>query len=189
MNPPADHLLHGLAANPALPAALLDRLVALVVERSTRPGPGDEPSSGWLATELAYRPDLDPGRARALAALGEPLAVLLAYRGRLAPADVDPVRQPYAAVALLDAGFGEPSTARLLAAHPETAVRWKLASCPGLPADVEDSSPPTRTRGSRRSSRCGRAPAPPPDSPGIRTPRSATRPPATRRWGRPRSRH
>ncbi|MEV7831537.1 hypothetical protein AB0P12_13040 [Streptomyces subrutilus] len=138
MNPPADHLLHGLAANPALPAALLDRLVALVVERSTRPGPGDEPSSGWLATELAYRPDLDPGRARALAALGEPLAVLLAYRGRLAPADVDPVRQPYAAVALLDAGFGEPSTARLLAAHPEPGVRWKLASCPGLPADVED---------------------------------------------------
>lgn len=147
MNP----LLTGLAANPALPPSLLDRLVALAVapEAGATGKTGDAGDAAyaadeaadavhWLVSELAARSDLGPERARALAAHDDSRAVTLAYAGWLTAADVDPQRQPYAAVALLDEGRGSPLHARLLAAHPDSGVRWKLASCPDLPQDVQD---------------------------------------------------
>lgn len=138
MNP----LLTALAANPALPPALLDRLVALAVASAAQHAAdeGDEADDGlyWLISALAGRSDLGPDRARTLAAHDDSRAARLAYAGWLTAADIDPERQPYAAVALLDEGRGSPRHARLLADHPDSGVRWKLASCPDLPPDVED---------------------------------------------------
>lgn len=74
----------------------------------------------------------------ALAARGEDIAVRLVREGRLTADDVDPVNQPYAALALLDEGAGRPEWARLLAAHPVAEHREKLASCAALPADVTE---------------------------------------------------
>ncbi|AUG75803.1 hypothetical protein CFP65_0877 [Kitasatospora sp. MMS16-BH015] len=118
MNP----ALLGLAVNPALPPDVLDRLIGLADEE--------------LDWELVMREDLTRAQARILAARSEPVAVHLAYAGRLRPEDLDPAVQPLAALALLDEGAGPAEWARTLATSPEAEHREKLAACPGLPADV-----------------------------------------------------
>ncbi|WP_221761945.1 DUF2336 domain-containing protein [Nonomuraea sp. WAC 01424] len=49
--------------------------------------------------------------------------------------DVDPVAQPFAALALLSEGVGRPAWACLLATDPTIE---RLAACPGLPAEVQE---------------------------------------------------
>ena len=117
-----NHLLCGLAANPALPSELVDRLI--------------EVADADVDHDLAGRADLSRVQAVTLASRDEGNGVLLAYTGRLTAADVDPTAQPRVALALLDEGVGPPEWARLLAADPEVEHREKLASCPGLPPEV-----------------------------------------------------
>ncbi|WP_235882124.1 hypothetical protein [Streptomyces apricus] len=119
-----DHILRGLAANPALPTELVDRLVSLADED--------------IARELACRTDLSRAQAVALAERVDESAVPLAYEGRLTAADIDPSVRPDAALALLDRGAGRPEWARLLVTDPDRERREKLAACPGLPSDVVD---------------------------------------------------
>ncbi|MCX4233602.1 hypothetical protein [Streptomyces ortus] len=116
------HILCGLAANPALPSELVDRLISLADD------------------DLACRPDLSHAQAVALVERVEGSALRLAYEGRLTADDVDPAARPDAALALLDRGVGvsHPQWARLLAADPAHERREKLAACPGLPPDVVD---------------------------------------------------
>ncbi|MGW6854951.1 hypothetical protein [Streptomyces xanthophaeus] len=136
-------LLLGLAANPALPTRLTDRLLALLAAGPAA-GAGeedfdedfDEDFTDELADELADRADLSRAQTVALAAYAEHTALHLAYEGKPAAADIDPEAQPYVAVALLDSGTAPPAWARLLAAHPDPLVREKLASCPVLPAEA-----------------------------------------------------
>ncbi|MFD7783200.1 hypothetical protein ACFV4Q_08945 [Streptomyces nojiriensis] len=131
-----NHLLCGLAANPALPPELVDRLLTLAL-REARADP-DSHFADDLLHDLADRADLRHDQIVELAAYSDTMARFLAYRGTLTAADVDPVSTPYAAVALIDEGRGHPEWPRLLAAHPDSEIRWKLASCPGLPPDVVD---------------------------------------------------
>lgn len=120
--PAVNHVLCGLAANPALPVELVDRLIAA--------------ADADIAEELAGREDL--GRAQVLALVsGVPEgAIRLVHEGRLTEADIDPVKRPDAALALLGEGGGDPGWARLLAGDPDHARREKLAACPRLPPDV-----------------------------------------------------
>ncbi|MFD6288931.1 hypothetical protein [Streptomyces sp. NPDC060205] len=120
------HLLSGLAANPALPSELVDRLISLADDDDD------------VADDLACRADLSRAQAVALVERVEESAMRLAYEGRLTAADIDPVARPDAALALLDRGAGRPEWARLLAADPIRERREKLAACPGLPPDVVD---------------------------------------------------
>lgn len=115
-------LLYGLAGNPSLPPELVDRLI--------------ETADADVAGALADRPDLTRAQVVALAARDEGAALSLAYGGRLAAADVDPVDRPFVALALLDGGAGPPEWARLLATTGSAEQREKLAACPGLPEDV-----------------------------------------------------
>ncbi|MFG2577610.1 hypothetical protein [Streptomyces sp. NPDC048481] len=117
-----DHVLCGLAANPALPPESVDRLIEI--------------ADAEVAWRLADRPDLARAQALALFARAPECGVQLAYAGRLTAADVDPVARPDVALALLDESAGAPHWARLLAADADPAHREKLAACPGLPADV-----------------------------------------------------
>ncbi|KPC63377.1 hypothetical protein [Streptomyces chattanoogensis] len=117
-----DPLPCGLAANPALPAELVDRLTAIADED--------------IGEVLATREDLSRAQALALSARVAETAARLVYEGRLTAADIDPVTQPDAAFALLDRGAGRPEWARLLAADPAVGRRERLAACPGLPPDV-----------------------------------------------------
>ncbi|MEU4131629.1 hypothetical protein [Streptomyces wuyuanensis] len=119
-----NHVLYGLAVNPALPSELVDRLIAAA-----------DPELDWA---LADREDLSRAQTAVLARRDEATAVRLAHEGRLTAADVDPATQPGAALALLDNGAGSPEWARLLTVHPDTDHRQKLAACPGLPPDVVD---------------------------------------------------
>ncbi|MFF3456939.1 hypothetical protein ACFYXH_21905 [Streptomyces sp. NPDC002730] len=119
-----NHVLCGLAANTALPSELVDRLIAV--------------ADADIAADLADRADLSHAQAIALAARVEETAVRLAYEGRLTAADVDPVAQPYAALALLDERAGSPEWARLFAADPVVERREKLAACSDLPPDVTE---------------------------------------------------
>ncbi|MDX2293530.1 hypothetical protein R6G00_15275 [Streptomyces roseofulvus] len=119
---PAVSSLCGLAANPALSAADLDRLVALADET--------------VADVLLGRPDLGRTRALALAHRVEGVARTLASTGRLAADDIDPAVWPDAALALLDRGEGPAAWARRFAADPDRERRERLAACPGLPSDV-----------------------------------------------------
>lgn len=119
-----DHLLCGLAANPALSSELVDRLISVADDD--------------IAASLACRADLSRTQAVALAERVERSAVRLAYEARLTAVDIDPSVRPDAALALLDQGVGRPEWARLLAADPVRERREKLAACPGLPADVVD---------------------------------------------------
>ncbi|MEV7341970.1 hypothetical protein [Streptomyces sp. NPDC093544] len=115
-------VLCGLAANPALPAELIDRLIAV--------------ADTAVDSALALRPDLSHVQMVALASRADDTAVQLAYVGRLTAPDVDPVAQPRAALALLDKRSGRPEWARLFAMDPAVEHREKLAACPGLPPDV-----------------------------------------------------
>ncbi|WP_214105856.1 hypothetical protein [Acrocarpospora catenulata] len=117
-----DSVLCGLAANPALPPELVDRLITAL----------DEECVGKLA-ECA---DLTRAQAVALASRHEFSVVRLVERGLLTADDVDPVTQPAAALGLLAEGAGRPAWARLFAAHPDTERRESLAACPDLPSDV-----------------------------------------------------
>jgi hypothetical protein len=116
------HVLCGLAANPALPTDLVDRLI--------------EVADDDIAWDLAGREDLSRAQAVALASRVEDSAVRLAYQGRLTAADIDPAVLPQAAFALLAEGAGSPDWARLFAADPAVEHREKLAACPRLPPDV-----------------------------------------------------
>ncbi|MFF3419150.1 hypothetical protein ACFYW9_31385 [Streptomyces sp. NPDC002698] len=71
-----NHVLSGLAANPALPSELVDRLIAV--------------ADADLAIDLASREDLSHAQAVALLARDERSGVRLAREGRLTAADVDP---------------------------------------------------------------------------------------------------
>ncbi|MGW4898118.1 hypothetical protein ACWEQL_38605 [Kitasatospora sp. NPDC004240] len=117
-----NHVLYGLAANPALPSDLADRLIAA--------------ADADLAEALACRPDLSRAQVTALASRCEEAAVRLAHEGRLDAADVDPAVRPRAALALLGKGTVRPRWAQLFAADPLVEHREKLAACPGLPPDV-----------------------------------------------------
>ncbi|WP_327412232.1 hypothetical protein [Streptomyces sp. NBC_01233] len=136
-----NNVLWGLAANPALPPELVDRLIAWAV---AEPDPSEalvEDSADDLVDDLVRaaltgRADLGRAQVATLAARDEDTAVGLARGGHLTAADVDPAARPYAALALLDEGRGLPEWARLFAADPSPDIRWKLASCPGLPPDV-----------------------------------------------------
>ncbi|MFF7275222.1 hypothetical protein [Streptomyces griseorubiginosus] len=119
-----DHILRGLAANPALSSALVDRLVAIADDD--------------IAEGLACRTDLSRAQAVALARRVEGSARALAYEGLLTADDVDPALWPDAALALLEQGAGRPEWARLLVADPARERREKLAGCRGLPSDVVD---------------------------------------------------
>ncbi|MFE7181354.1 hypothetical protein [Streptomyces erythrochromogenes] len=139
-----NRLLCGLAANPALPPELVDRLIALA---ATPPGPSDLPDPAGLSADyladllvrnLSERADLGPAQVAALAALDEDTPAQLAHSGHLGAGDVDPAVWPLAALALLDEGRGLPEWARRFAADPDPSLRQRLASCAGLPADVED---------------------------------------------------
>ncbi|MHC6629707.1 hypothetical protein ACYTFC_27070 [Streptomyces globosus] len=129
-------LLPAVAARADLPSGLLDRLVAIAVAGL---GPGGDRAAGReLAWTLCDRSDLGPDRVRALAEADADTAVVLARSGLLSPDDADPAVRPRAALALLEEGSGRPGWARLLAASPDREVRWRLASCPGLPSDVAE---------------------------------------------------
>ncbi|MGW4544941.1 hypothetical protein ACWEN4_00980 [Streptomyces violaceorubidus] len=117
-----NHLLCGLAANPALPPELADRLI----------GVADDD----IAEALAGREDLGRAQVLALVSRVPECAVRLVYEGRLTEADIDPVTRPDAALALLGEGGGDPRWAHLLAGDPDRARREKLASCPRLPPDA-----------------------------------------------------
>lgn len=114
-----------LAGNPALPPALVDRLIGLADED--------------LAGALAYRSDLTPAQVRALAVRAEGAANVLARDGRLSAEDLDAeqaLQTPYLQWVLLDEGRGREEWAKRLAADPSADIRQRLAACPGLPADV-----------------------------------------------------
>ncbi|MFD3307527.1 hypothetical protein [Streptomyces sp. NPDC058694] len=117
-----NHVLCGLAANTALPSELVDRLIAV--------------ADADLAVDLAGRADLSHAQAVALVSRAEESAGRLAYEGLLTAADIDPVAQPHAALALLHEGAGRPEWARLIATDPLVEHREKLAARPGLPSDV-----------------------------------------------------
>ncbi|MFC4584756.1 hypothetical protein [Sphaerisporangium corydalis] len=119
-----DHVLCGLAFNPALPSEVVDRLIATADED--------------IAAGLAERADLTRAQAAALASRSEQSIARLAERGLLKADDVDPVARPLAALALLAEGAGRPEWARLLAADPIAGHREKLAACPGLPPEVTE---------------------------------------------------
>ncbi|MCZ7461364.1 hypothetical protein [Streptomyces sp. WMMC940] len=119
-----DDVLCGLAANPALPPELVDRLIAVADDD--------------LARALTDRVDLSHPQALALALRHEGAAAGLAREGRLTAADIDPVVWPDAALALLENGAGGPEWARLLVGDPDVLRRERLAACPGLPPDVVD---------------------------------------------------
>ncbi|MFD9078434.1 hypothetical protein [Streptomyces erythrochromogenes] len=136
MNP----LLCGLAANPALPPELVDRLIALAAAAPEPSGLSDPADflAYMLVRHLSERADLSRAQVAALAALDEDTPAQLARDGHLGSADVDPAVWPIAALTLLDEGRGLPEWARRFAADPDPSLRRQLASCPGLPADVED---------------------------------------------------
>ncbi|MFF6815551.1 hypothetical protein ACFZAG_37625 [Streptomyces sp. NPDC012403] len=119
-----NHVLCGLAANTALPVELVDRLIPV--------------ADADIAENLAGRADLRHEQAVALASRIGESAVLLARRGLLTAADIDPVASPDAALALLDEGAGDPEWARRFAADPDAERRAKLAACLGLPPAVRE---------------------------------------------------
>ncbi|WP_327238150.1 hypothetical protein OG349_33405 [Streptomyces sp. NBC_01317] len=116
------HLLYGLAANVALPSALVDRLIAV--------------ADAETAGVLAGRQDLTHEQAVALVARDADTDQQLAYEGLLTAADVDPATHPDAALTLLDRRAGNPEWARVLLKDPLVRNRERLAACTGLPSDA-----------------------------------------------------
>lgn len=121
---PVNHVLCGLAVNEALPFKLVGRLIVV--------------ADVDIADGLAGRADLSREQAADLAARVAESTVRLVYEGRLTAADINPLPQPQAALALLDELAGDPEWARLFAQDPDADRRAKLAACPGLPADVRE---------------------------------------------------
>ncbi|MGW4059474.1 hypothetical protein ACWEGE_14390 [Amycolatopsis sp. NPDC004747] len=114
----------GLAANPALPAPLLDTLVATA---------DDE-----LGPILAARADLTRDHARTLAArCGPSVLYPLLEHGLLTPADV-PFDDPWRGLAVLVHPDADPAWFDRLARDPDPVIRTELATrCP-LPEPVVD---------------------------------------------------
>ncbi|WP_090104966.1 hypothetical protein [Lentzea jiangxiensis] len=103
-------VLEGLASNPALPGHLLDRLV-------TRPE---------LAWELASRNDLSSDHVRALLAHGDSAVVSeLLFKGLARPENV-PIPDESVALAVVEHPDADPALARVLAFHPDPAIRSRL---------------------------------------------------------------
>ncbi|WAL68684.1 hypothetical protein ORV05_13190 [Amycolatopsis cynarae] len=119
-----NHVLYGIAANPALPSELVDRLIEIADEE--------------MAIALADRVDLSVTQAVALAARRPATVARLVVAGLLTTDVVDPAKQPRAALALLAKGAGNPAWARELATDAVVEHRLTLAGCPGLAADVVD---------------------------------------------------
>ncbi|RLK58664.1 hypothetical protein [Actinokineospora cianjurensis] len=117
-----DHLLYGLAVNPALPAALVERLIDV--------------ADAEMAGALAERGDLSAGQALKLVKRQPETAVELAEAGVLTVDSVDPLVAPVVALALLGRGAGDPEWTRRFAVDPAVEHRVRLAACPGLPEDV-----------------------------------------------------
>lgn len=115
-------LLRALAGNPALPPALIDRLIARA---------DDE-----LGSALAMRDDLTPAQVRKLAGRSASARIWLARDGRLDPDDIDPAVHPGVALALLDSGRGRPEWVDLFAEDADVDRRVDLAACPALPLRV-----------------------------------------------------
>lgn len=103
------HVLCGLAANAALPSELVDRLIAV--------------ADTDVSDSLASRTGLSHAQAVALASQAEEIAVRLAYEGLLTAADIDPVAQPRAALALLEERSGDLEWALLFASDPDAGRR------------------------------------------------------------------
>ena len=117
-----DTVLDGLAANPALPAALLDDLVSV--------------ADDVVSLELAQRPDLTPSHVRVLLQRSPAVVSVLLSSGRVSPAEV-PTSDPWVALAVTEHPDASPAVARALAVHPDPAVRVRLAeSARSLPPDV-----------------------------------------------------
>ncbi|RKE18108.1 hypothetical protein [Streptomyces sp. TLI_171] len=113
------HLWAGLAANPALPAEAVGRLLAI-----------DDTEVAWA---LAERTDLTEQQIPVLAERTRTAADDFVADGRLVAEQVDPARQPHAALALLRARQAPVEWAELLIERPEL---WReLAQCPDLPAE------------------------------------------------------
>lgn len=112
--------LSGLAANPALPAGMLDRLV-----RTTDPE---------LAWDLAGRTDLTRDHAETLLAQHGSI-VLIRLLPHIDPAIV-PLDNPAVAIPLVEHPAADPSWARVLAGSADVDVRLALALKDNLPADV-----------------------------------------------------
>ncbi|MET7425481.1 hypothetical protein [Dactylosporangium sp. NPDC005555] len=113
--------LEGLAANPALPAPLVDALIA----------GGDEE----VCRCLAWRDDLSPAQVRSLAARSTDAAVCMVHRGLLR-ADMVDGRDERVAVALFDATGAPPQWAHALAQSPDRRIRELLAYAAHTPAEV-----------------------------------------------------
>jgi hypothetical protein len=115
-------VLCGLAANAALPAQLLDRLI--------------EVADPELCPDLADRDDLTPAQTRRLAARGgDDTVIRLVRRGLLSATDLD-TPQPGVVLALLDQAEAPEPWIRALRAHPVPAVRADLAAAAHVPAEV-----------------------------------------------------
>ncbi|MEV4140805.1 hypothetical protein AB0J72_52645 [Dactylosporangium sp. NPDC049742] len=114
-------LLNGLAENPALPADLLDALIAA----------GDDE----LLCDLARRDDLSAAQVRAIAARSTGAAVRLVHNGQLRAADADG-RDTRVVAALLDATGAPPEWAHAHATSPDPWIRQLLASAAHTPAEV-----------------------------------------------------
>ncbi|GAA2661475.1 MULTISPECIES: hypothetical protein [Actinosynnema] len=121
--PQYDVRLSGVAENPALPAELLDRFIAIA---------GPE-----LRRELARRGDLSPAQARALLACGdESIVAALLESGAVVPGDV-PLGDDRVACVVAARPGADPELVRRLAAHPDVRVRaWLAEHGEGLPVDV-----------------------------------------------------
>lgn len=112
----------GLARNPALPASLVDQLIAV----------GDP--SVWL--ELADRIDLSAHHIRQLTRVGHSGTVIrLLEHGRLRPDEVDRF-DPQIVIAMADIGPVRRDWVGRVAANPDPAIRSAIASTAYLPTDV-----------------------------------------------------
>ncbi|MBM7862607.1 hypothetical protein [Lentzea nigeriaca] len=108
-------VLDGLASNPALPAALLDRLIVL--------------ADPVVTPELAARSDLTPAQVRALLAREDPAVVsALLGTGLVAPADVP---------------WSNPSVALVVTAHPDAppSVCPRTRRTPGVQGPAPGAGP------------------------------------------------
>ncbi|MDX3193993.1 hypothetical protein PV458_36845 [Streptomyces sp. MN03-5084-2B] len=114
----------GLAANPALPAPLLDSLV--------------ETADDELGPILAARPDLTPEHAWTLAArCGPGVLYPLLGHGLLTPADV-PFGDPWRGLAVLEHPDADPAWFERLARDPDPVVRSELSARFPLPERIID---------------------------------------------------
>ncbi|MER5401098.1 hypothetical protein [Streptomyces sp. NPDC002599] len=104
-----NHVLSGLAANPALPSELVDRLIAV--------------ADADLAIDLAGREDLSHAQAVALLARDERSGVRLAREGRLTAAAAAADVAPNATAPVLLFCLADDRARPVAAAHPALPPR------------------------------------------------------------------